>query len=50
MDIFALCKAVAYLNYLVLAHTVHQQVGAAVLQNGGAHSIVPVIVVGEPPE
>ena len=50
MDILALCKAVAYLNYLVLAHAVHQQVGAAVLQNGGADCVVPVIIVGKPPE
>ena len=31
-----------------LAHTVRKQVGTAVLQNGAAHCIVPVIVVGKP--
>ena len=33
-----------------LAHAVHQQVGGCVEQDAAAHPVVPVVVVGEPPQ
>ena len=38
-------KTGAHLLYLVLAHAVHQQVGAAVNENRGAHCVVPVVIM-----
>ena len=50
VDALALCHTGAELLYLVLAHAVHEQVGTAVHQYRGAHSIVPVVVVCEAAE
>ena len=33
-----------------LPHAVHQQVGGRVKQDGAAHLVLPVVIVGEPPQ
>ncbi len=38
------------LHRSALAHTVHQQVGGRVKQDGTAHLVVPVVIVGKPPQ
>ena len=38
------------LHRSALPHAVHQQVGGGVKQDGTAHLVVPVVIVGKPPQ
>ena len=46
----AVCQLLCQFRDLMLAHAVHEQVCAAVHQNGRADGVVPVVIVGEPPQ
>ena len=46
----ALCQQLCQFGDLVFPHAVHQQICSAVCQNGRADSVVPVVIVGEPPQ
>ena len=47
-DGYALFQLLGDLGHAALAHAVGQQIGAAVLQNGAADGVIPVIVMGKP--
>ena len=42
--------AVGYFGDGMLPHAVNQQIRAAFRQNGGPHGVIPVVVVGKPPQ
>ena len=50
VNVFPVCKPCAELLHLMLAHAVHEEVGAAVKEYGGTHSVVPVVVMCETPQ
>ena len=46
----AVLQPQGYLPERALAHSINEQIGRRICQNGAAHCIRPIIVVGEPPQ
>ena len=50
MDVFACLELLGELGNHLFTHAVQQQVGLRVDEDGGAHRVVPVVVVGKAPQ